>query len=300
MKIERRWVAVNALILMLSGLAIGGVYVAIKTDNCRQQDAIWCTDFENNAGLKEWKKGEQDNNAKIVTFPGPIGSPQQNQVLQLSLPPGKGGTGLNRKLTKDYQQLHLRWFILYQTGFDFSARFHGQGLMATQSRGKAGFRPKGNDWFSVKVDHGINLASGLPAPYLYAYYPGMSMDCRDPNGKCWGDRLPCFIDQRRYCRDPSYRPAPGLPQLTTNQWYCVELMVDLGTPTPSTNGANGRMNLSIDGQSLGPWQNLWLRSSDELKLDRVAMGFYHHGQHSEAGILIDNIVLSEQPIGCSL
>ncbi|RCU48829.1 hypothetical protein DU002_13685 [Corallincola holothuriorum] len=296
-----RTIAAITLLATVGIFALAGAYVGYQSNAYADEDGlIWHTNFEEWQPFSQWQKGEKDNNAKTVLFPGPFGSNANNRVLQLRVSPGKGASGINRQLAKGYQKLYLRWFILYESGFDFTAQMHGQGLQANVKWGKPGYRPKGNDRFSAKVDHGINLANGLPSPFIYAYYPGMSMDCQDPDGRCWGDHLPCFIDQRRYCRDPAYHPISNLPHLTSNQWYCIELMVDLGSPTSSAAQANGSMNLTIDNQALGPWQNLWLRSDGKLELNRVIMGLYHHGHHSEAGILIDEIKLSEQPIGCSL
>ncbi|GAA5219199.1 hypothetical protein ACFSJ3_17740 [Corallincola platygyrae] len=284
-----------ATVLFLGAFGMGA-YTGFSSAPCGNANYLWCSDFE--SGLKGWHRGINDPNVKLIHFPGPMGAHQQNTVMQLRLPPGKGGTGVTRLLPSSYNKLFLRWNQLFEAGFDFHANYHGQGLQAINQKGKAGFRPKGDDWFSVKLDHTIHPQTEHPSPYLYAYFPGMNMDCKDPHGRCWGEHLPCFISQKRYCRDPNFHPAYSLPELRQQHWYCIEIMVDMGSPTPTAEGADGMLSLTIDDKLIGNWSDLWLRSDGGLKLNRIVMGLYHHEEHSEAGVLIDDVVISRQPIGC--
>jgi hypothetical protein len=190
--------------------------------------------------------------------------------------------------------------VLYEEGFDFSAPNHGHGLHAGErwKKGVAGHRPKGDDWFTVQVEHLINPLTGDSAHYTYSYFYGMDMDCRDPAGKCWGDHLPCMVSQKYYCKDPDNLPRRHQRPLVTDLWYCIELMVDAGIAVSSYAKANGSINFWVDDEQLGPWNNLWLRTDAKVQLNHFWLGLFHHAEHSEAGMRFDNIVVSSDRIGC--
>jgi hypothetical protein len=134
---------------------------------------------------------------------------------------------------------------------------------------------------------------------VYSYYAGMYMDCADPNGSCWGDHLPCMLDEgESYCTNPEHQETLAPPVLEAGQWYCVELMVDGGAPTPGAEGASGAIDLSIDGAQLGPWEGLWMRSTADLRLNILWLSLFHHDEHSVEGVLYDHVVVSTEPIGC--
>ena len=87
------------------------------------------------------------------------------------------------------------------------------------------------------------------------------------------------------------------PVLETGRWYCLELLVDLGKSSPDGQGATGQLNFWIDGVAYGPWTNLWLRSTDSLQLNLLKLALFHHEEHSVEGMLLDEVMVSTQPIG---
>jgi hypothetical protein len=124
-------------------------------------------------------------------------------------------------------------------------------------------------------------------------------DC-PAQGRCYGDSLPCVYDTGgTYCTKAQHRPLAPLPKLQTGRWYCLEEMVDMGTPTSTGTSANGRLTLWLDGQQYGDFQDLWIRTTATLKLQSLWLSLFHHdGTHSVVGELIDNVVVSNQRIGC--
>jgi hypothetical protein len=200
-------------------------------------------------------------------------------------------------LPNTYDKIYARWYEYWEPGYNFDAPNHGSGLFAGDRNylGQSDYRPSGSDfvqsWF--EPDHG--------RAYLYTYYRGMYMDCADPAGSCWGDHFPCFLDSgQNYCTDPAARPKPGKlpPILTTGKWYCIEQMIDLGTPTASATVANGILNFWIDGVEYGPWTGLWFRTTPALKLSILWLNLFHHdATHSVEGVYLDNVVVSTNPIG---
>jgi hypothetical protein len=101
-----------------------------------------------------------------------------------------------------------------------------------------------------------------------------------------------------YCTRPEHAPPPLPPALVTGRWYCIEVMMDGGTPTPSATGAGGTLDFWVDGTEIGPWPALWLRTDAALEPSILWLSVFHHGDHSVEGLLLDDVVVSTEPIGC--
>ena len=101
-----------------------------------------------------------------------------------------------------------------------------------------------------------------------------------------------------YCTNPVHRPGVVPPVLTTDRWYCVELMMDGGTPSQNGTGATGTLDFWVDGQEIGPWTGLWYRTTPDLKLGILWLSLFHHADHSVAGLFYDNVVVSRTRVGC--
>jgi len=101
-----------------------------------------------------------------------------------------------------------------------------------------------------------------------------------------------------YCVNPDHREKAPPIQLVAGQWYCVELMLDGGNPTPGTEGASGAIGFSVDGNQIGPWENLWMRSTGDLQIEILWLSLFHHEEHSVEGVMYDHVVVSTAPIGC--
>jgi hypothetical protein len=41
-----------------------------------------------------------------------------------------------------------------------------------------------------------------------------------------------------------------------------------------------------------------MRTTSALKVNILWLNLYHHGQHSTAGIMLDDVVVSTSPVGC--
>jgi hypothetical protein len=80
--------------------------------------------------------------------------------------------------------------------------------------------------------------------------------------------------------------------------YCVELLLDGGTPHSSEAGADGVIDLWVDGVEIGPWDDLWMRTTADLSISILWLNLFHHGDHSAAGVRYDNVVVSTARVGC--
>jgi hypothetical protein len=220
-------------------------------------------------------------------------------VIRLRVPAGQsGGSDLIKVLPGRYDKLFVRWYFRYEPGFNFAAPGHGGGLAAGDRNfvGQSGNRPSGSDFAGFYLEYQLNTAK----PYAYSYYRGMYQDCANPQGSCWGDSLPCVYDNgQSYCTKPQHRPAAPLPVLQAGTWYCMEEMLEMGTPSANGSVANGRLSLWLDSQLFGDFQDLWTRTAASLQIQNLWISLFHHdGTHSTVGELIDNIVVSTQRIGC--
>jgi len=271
-------------------------------NECTQMRAEWifCSGFEEgNKSIWDDYDGNPDATNLLLEDPGPLGQ-ANNHVMRIRVPPGRGGADIVKVFPQSYDRLYARWYVKWEPGYDFSARNHGGGFHAGSRNlmGRSDFRPSGSDWFSSWIEPNPSTQYG-PALNAYTYYRGMYMDCSDPNGACWGDMFPCMLDDGSgYCTRPEHRESSTPTKLVTDRWYCIEMTIDAGTPTPSQEGANGVLNFWVDGVSAGPWNNLWFRTTPQLKLTILSLGIFFHGEHSPEGIILDNVVVSTERIGC--
>ncbi len=273
--------------------------VPLEVNECQSMGADWifCSSFEE--GNKEiWDDydGNPDTTNLLMEDTGPHGL-VGNHVMRLRVPVGRGGADLVKLLPSQHDKLYARWYIKWEQGYDFDAANHGGGLHAGDRNllGHSDDRPDGADWFTAWVEP----VPGERLLNIYSYYRGMYMDCADPQGSCWGDHFPCMADEgQTYCTTPEHRETATHPPLQGGQWYCVELMVDGGTPATSATGAGGQLNFWVDGFALGPWTDLWLRTTADLKLNILWLNLFHHGEHSVEGVMYDDVVVSTSRIGC--
>ncbi len=270
-----------------------------QVDECADPGPGWifCSGFEE-GDLSVWD--DYDGNPPSTNLVMPLPGPRDlagNHVMRLRVPPGTGGADLVKVLPGTYDRLYARWYVQWEPGYDFTAPNHGGGLMAGDRSllARSGLRPDGTNRFIATLEP--NTANRrLNA---YAYYRGMYQDCADPDGACWGDRFPCLADEGQVrCTKPAHRDPPLPPQLETGRWYCIEMLLDGGTPTADGALADGVLDIWIDGEQLGPWDDLWLRTTPELRIGILWLNLYHHAAHSVEGLYLDNVVVSTEPIGC--
>ncbi|MBE8723255.1 hypothetical protein [Sphingobacterium pedocola] len=260
-------------------------------------DIIFMNSFED-GHLNVWDDwdGNLPPKTTLLKDPGPFNTPD-NHVLRLLVPPGRGNADVVKVLPSQHDKLYARWYVKWEEGFDFRAGNHGGGLSAGRRDllGVAGNRPDGTDRVGVGFEYSPSTNGKA---FLYTYYRGMYMDCVDPNGTCWADHFPCFLASR-YCTNPAHKEKVDnpTPRLEAGKWYCVELLLDMGTATPTMEGADGIISFWIDGIEYGPFENLWLRTTPNLKVSLFNAALFHHGEHSDVGVLYDHVVVAKKRIG---
>jgi hypothetical protein len=288
--------------LLFLGIASSALATSIARNECTSPPpgTVFCEDFEgsNPKGNFDDHDGNPDTENQVVLDTGPSGD-AENKAIRLRVPPGQRGTSdLLKVLPGKYDKLYARWYFKYEPGFNFAAPNHGGGLAIGDRHflNTSGQRPNGDDFAGFYFQY---LGDGA-LPFAYSYYRGMYQDCLNAKGSCWGDSLPCVYDSgKAYCTKPQHRPTAPLPALQASQWYCIEELVEMGTPTSAGTPANGRLALWLDMQLLGDYRDLWVRTTASLRIEMLYLSLFHHdGTHSIAGELIDNVVVSTQRVGC--
>jgi hypothetical protein len=281
--------------------ADGGTCALASPDLCASPGASWvfCSGFEEgNLDLWDDYDGNPPETNQLLEDPGPCGT-AGNHVMRLRVPAGRGGADLVKVLPATYDRVYARWYQQWEPGYDFAARNHGSGLFggSRDLLGRSDIRPDGTDMF-------ISLLEPVETPYgyllnAYTYYRGMYMDCVDPAGSCWGDHFPCMFDEGTpYCERPQHRETVVPAPLVAGRWYCLELLIDAGTPVAAETDADGVLDFWVDGLELGPWTDLWWRTVPDLRASILWLSLFHHAEHSVEGILLDDVVVSTDRIGC--
>lgn len=261
----------------------------------------FCSGFEEgNKAIWDDYDGNPDSTNLLMADPGPCNK-SGNHVMRLRVPAGRGSSDLIKVLPASYDKLYARWYERWEPGYDFSVPNHGGGLFAGDRNllGQSGSRPTGADWFTAWFEP----VSGWPTlngrPHLYTYYRGMYQDCSDPNANCYGDTLPCMYDNGSgYCTNAQDRPTVMPPTLQADRWYCVEMMMDGGTPVTDPALADGVQNFWVDGVEYGPWTKRWHRTTPNLKINILWLNLFFHGDHPLVGVMMDDVVVSTSRIGC--
>lgn len=263
-----------------------------------EENVVFQSGFEEGNKLlwDDWDENPDTEN-QIISDPGPFNK-EGNHVIRLAVASGQaGGSDLIKVLPSQYDSLYVRWYIKYESGFNFKAPNHGGGLFAGDRSflGQSDHRPDGENFAIATIEYNTSMRT----TQVYSYYRGMYQDCANPVGACWGDVFPCTSDEGAvYCTKKDDRDPPLPPALTAGQWYCMEMKYKLGTPSLDASQADGEISLWVDGHNYGLWDELWVRKNANLKLGILWLSLYHHdGSHSDAGVLMDNVVVSKEPIG---
>ncbi len=257
---------------------------------------VFFDDFES-GNFNKWN--DYDGNPgplhAVVSEAGPAEN-DGNHAARLRAPAGqRGGADLVKALPRGYDKLFARWYVKYEPGFNFDAPNHGSGLYGGSRDyiGASGNRPTGSDWFGASIEYTTNTHQAS----AYVYYRGMYQDCANSSGQCWGDHFPA-ASSGPYAGKPNHLVKHPPPVLQAGRWYAIELMFDAGTPSSTDATANGVFNYWIDGMEIGPFDKLWLRTSNSLKVQNLWISLFHHdGTHSVPGIMVDNVVIATKRIG---
>jgi hypothetical protein len=278
----------RAVLLALGACALAGAASDVESEH-PQPGWLFASGFQEGS-TAVWDG--VDTTVELVADPGPFGF-AGNTVARFRAPPGqRGGAGMVKVVPSTHDRLYARWYMKFEAGFNFSARNHGGGLHGGSrwSLGMSGNVP--TDWFTATIEYTVPPA----LPFIYTYYQGMYQDNGGPD-QTWGDSFP-FSYSSGYPNRPQHRALQPRPALVADRWYCVEQMIDAGTPSADGAHADGRMCLWYDGRLIGAWNDLWWRKDAAVKPNLLWLSLFHHdGTHSIPGEMFDDVVISGERIG---
>ena len=253
----------------------------IARNECANPPAgtVFCADFEgtNPKAAFDDYDGNLDTENPVIADTGPSND-GANKAVRFRAPAGQsGGADLVKVLSSGYDKLYARWYLKYETGFNFSAGNHGGGLAAGDRNfiGSSGNQPNGSDFAGSYLQYQNDTAQ----PFAYSYYRGMYQDC-GAQGSCWGDSLPCVYDTGgNYCTKSQDRPSAPLPNFQAGQWYCVEQMVDMELRPPQLHLQTAGLRFGWMASNMLIFRIYGIRTTASLKLQSLWLNLYQGARH---------------------
>ncbi len=244
---------------------------------------IFSDDFET-GDTRKWDRAETTKDPKRLRITDDASNVHSGKyAAELTALPGKGtGAMLCVWFMPGYDRVYARWYCKFAEDYDQGRGMHFVTLLANRpdnkysAFGKAGWTPKGDDFFTTGVEPGKSAAprrKGAWSPpgalYFYTYH----MDKKGP----WGD---LFVPPK---------PVP----LERGRWYCMEMMAKANTPGKS----DGEQALWLDGKLQGHFKGIRWRTVDLLKINCFWLDLYVHESARVNRVWFDDVVVSTQFIG---
>jgi hypothetical protein len=156
------------------------------------------------------------------------------------------GAGLIKWFSPGHEEMYARFYVRFAPEAGYTHHFvHMAGSPERWGPfGKAGIRPKGNDFFSTGIEPWFDWGRNPPPGkwMFYTYWPGMQAS-RD--GKFWGN---------------GFHPDAG--HIPRGKWICMEFRVKMNAPGLS----DGEQSVWQDGKLVGHFTGYEWRSSERLKI----------------------------------
>jgi hypothetical protein len=261
---------------------------------------IFADDFESYSsasGLSaRWNAGVY-HHVRIATESGNVY--RGARALEFTLP--RGSTEISnavvRTLSPGEDTIFFRYYSRFDPSFAITGSSHnGAGVSASYWDGAGsgpGIPADGYNKFLVEYECGDwESGDSVPSPgqlNVYVYHP----EQRSEWGDHWypdGTIAPFTYLPGDFGDDFVARPH-FVPEL--GRWYGYELMVHANTPGAS----DGRIAFWVDGVLLADFQNVHLRDTAALLIDRFNLSFHAHASPNETRKWYDNVVVARSYIG---
>jgi hypothetical protein len=244
---------------------------------------IFSDDFET-GDIRQWDPTESTQDPqrlRLTDDPKNVHSGQY--AAEFVAPVGKEATAkVGQWFMPGFDQVYARWYCQFADDFDQGFAMHFVTLSANRpdnkysSFGKAGWTPKGDDFFVTGLEPNNGLEprpqGGWPPPGPLQFYT-YHIDKKGP----WGA---LFV------------PAKPVP-LERGRWYCLEMMVQANTP----GQADGEQAFWLDGKLQGHFKGIRWRTVDFLKVNYLGLDLYIHDSPRVNRVWFDDVVVSTRFIG---
>ena len=255
----------------------------------RPGDELFRDGFEDEGSLADWFELLGRKEGRVVIATGDGVAHTGRGALQLTTEDRQGeacGAGARRWLGAAGRDcLHLRYHLRYASDYDQGNLNHTGGSISGvagddkwRGMGTAGLRPRGDDHCSTRVE-GWRDWQRVPAPgflHSYTYWPDMH---KDRDGHYWGNMLMPVPEER-------FVPP-------RDRWLCVEQRVQLNDP----ERADGELAVWLDGALYMHWRGIRWRSSEAVRLARIALDLYVHSSRQVNRVWYDDVVVSTGYVG---
>jgi hypothetical protein len=269
---------------------------------------IFADDFESYTSpsqlTSKWSSAYQPSNLRIATEQGNCYAGGKALEMTLPISTAEVANALNKTLAPTVDTAFIRAYTKFDSGYSVTNSNHN-GLRLSAKYPGPGIKPPvdGTGFFLFLLQNNIQ-GSGRPGEtmpgyaHLYSYWPKQRSEFGDhwysdgyavPYDDTIGNKGEWLAYPAHY---PDFKILPNWqPQL--NKWYCYELMVKANTP----GNNDGEVKYWIDGNVVGDFPNLNMRSISTLKIDTAHIGL--HALHSERvnKKWYDNVVVATQYIG---
>jgi hypothetical protein len=240
------------------------------------------------------------SNMQIATEPGDYFAGRKGLEMKLPVSSNEVIDLVGIHLSPQEPQVFVRAYMKWDLGFNVTGGHNGIGISA-HSPGGAGVPPPrdGSGWFSFLFQ---NSKSGtgrggenLPGyNQVYAYWPSQRTNYGDhwfsdgwvqPGG--WGLWILYPFQYPHFVAMPNWQPLRGV-------WYCFEFMVKANT----IGQRNGEVAFWVDGQLKGRFTDLFMRSLDSIKIDKVRIRLHANSNLTRINKKWhDNVVIARSYIG---
>jgi FG-GAP-like repeat len=262
---------------------------------------IFADDFESYTSVDQikarWGRGGGLPRMRIATESANVFSGGQSVEFAMPITTVETGISLSRALSPERDTVYIRYYQKFDAGYNISGSSHSGVTLGAHYVGP-GIKPPadGTGFFLFFLQNNILNLAGESAPgfsHLYVYWPKQRSQFGDhwyPNGIVIpGGQGDWLLNPSQY---PDFRVMPNFQPLR-DRWYCVELMVRANTPGQN----NGEVKYWIDGQVIGAFPNLNVRSISTLKMDSTQISLHAHHSERVNKKWHDNVVIATKYIG---
>jgi hypothetical protein len=256
---------------------------------------LFFDDFESysdaSALTTRWNEVYHSQNVRIATETGNVFSGAKALEFKVDQTSTEVSNTAVKYVSPTRDLIFLRYYARFDPAFNVLGSSHN-GSSISANYCCPGVKADGYNKFFVSLEAGRET-TGTPNPgklNIYIYYP----DQRD----IWGDHFyptgtVTPFSSTPYDFGPEFVSRPDfVPQL--GRWYSYEVMVKANTPGLK----DGRIAFWIDGKLAADFQNIRVRETTNLKIDRFSVDL--HVKSNTLGVAkkyYDNVVAATSYIG---
>lgn len=256
---------------------------------------LFFDDFESYSGTSalgtRWNEVYHTENVRIATEAGNFYAGSKALEFKVPQTSSEVSNTAVKYLSPTRDLLFLRYYAKFDSAFNVMGSSHN-GSTISAKYCCPGVKADGYNKFFVSLEAGREeSATANPGKMnIYIYYP----DQRD----IWGDHFYATGTVTPYSSTPynwgsEFVSRPDFtPQL--GRWYSYEVMVKANTPGQK----DGRIAFWIDGKLAADFQNIRVRETTDLKIDRFSVDL--HVKSNTLGVAkkyYDNVVAATSYIG---